>query len=65
MILYIPTYEAEELYHLIDKFGDKHMNPSNRNDLLQQIREQMPKQTTTVSLSDIIDKRIKMILKDK
>ena len=63
MILYIPTDEAEGLYELIDKLGDEHLNKSTQYDLLQQIKEQMPKKTTTVSLDDLVEKRVKRILK--
>lgn len=62
MILYIPTYEAEGLYTLIDKFGDRHINQSIRHDLLQQIKEQMPKKTTTVNINDLIEKKIKILI---
>lgn len=62
MILYIPTYEAEGLYTLIDKFGDSYINQSNSYDLLQQIKEQMPKKTTTVNINDLIEKKIKILM---
>lgn len=64
MILYIPTNEAEGLYTLIDKFGGKHINQSIRYDLLQQIREQMPKKTTAVNINDLIEKKIKNLIEN-
>ncbi len=63
MILYIPTTEAEGLQRLIAKHSNQYLNPSIRYDLLQQIEEQTPKKTTTVSLNDLIDKRIKLFNK--
>ena len=64
MILYIPTLDSDGLYQLIDKHGDNYLNKSIKYDLLQQIYEQTPKKTTSVSLDDIIDKKIKIILKN-
>lgn len=63
MILYIPTDEAEGLYELIDRLGDRHINKSVQYDLLQQIKEQMPKKTTTISLNDLVEKIVKQTLK--
>ena len=60
MILYVPSSEAEGMLELISKFGDKRLNMSTMYDLKEQIREQMPKQTKTVSLNDMIEEKVKM-----
>ena len=59
MILYVPTREAEELLRLISKYGDK-FNSSWRYDLMEQIREQLPKETKTVNLNELIEKKVKI-----
>lgn len=64
MILYVPTREAEELLELISKYGKK-FNESWRYDMMEQIREQLPKKTTTINLSDRIREEVKSILKEK
>lgn len=63
MILYIPTREAEELLELISKYGDK-FNMSWGYDMMEQIREQLPKNTKTVNLSDRIRQEVKCALKE-
>ena len=60
MILYIPSSEAEGMLELISKYGDKILNMSTMYDLKEQIREQMPKKTKTVSLNDLIEEKVKM-----
>ena len=60
MILYIPSSEAEGMLELISKYGDKILNMSTMYDLKKQISEQMPKQTKTVNLNELIEKKVKM-----
>ena len=64
MILYVPTSEASELLQLLS-IGSQRFNPSWLYDMMEQIREQMPKPTKAVNLSDEIEKQVKMILKEK
>ena len=48
------------MLELISKYGDKILNMSTMYDLKEQIREQMPKKTKTVSLNDLIEEKVKM-----
>ena len=63
MILYIPTREAQELLELLSK--GKNFNESWRNDMMWQIREQLPKSTKSVNLSDEVRKQVEMVLAEK
>lgn len=63
MILYIPTREAQELLELLSK--GKNFNESWRNDMMWQIREQLPKNTKTINLSDRIKELVEMTLAEK
>lgn len=63
MILYIPTREAQELLELLSK--GKNFNESWRNDMMWQIREQLPKSTKSVNLSDEVRKKVEMVLAEK
>ncbi len=63
MILYIPTSEAQELLELLSK--GKNFNESWRNDMMWQIREQLPKKTKTINLSDRIKEVVEMTLAEK
>jgi hypothetical protein len=60
MILYVPSSEAKGMLELISKYGDKILNMSTMYDLKEQIREQMPKQTETVNLNELIEKKVKI-----
>ena len=60
MILYVPSSEAKGMLELISKYGDKILNMSTMYDLKEQIREQMPKQTQSVNLDELIEKKVKI-----
>ena len=60
MILYVPSSEAEGMLELISKYGHKILNMSTMYDLKEQIREQMPKQTQSVNLDELIEKKVKI-----
>jgi hypothetical protein len=60
MILYVPSSEAEGMLELISKHGDKILHGSTMYDLKEQIREQMPKQTKTVNLNELIEEKVKI-----
>ncbi len=64
MILYIPTTDSDGLCQLINKHGDNYLDENIKYYLLQQIHEQTPKKATSVSLDDIIDKKIKIALEN-
>lgn len=63
MLLYIPTSEAQELLNLLSK--GKNFNESWRNDMMWQIREQLPKKTKAINLSDRIKELVEMALAEK
>ena len=65
MILYIPTSEAQELLELLSKVPKKTFNESWLNDMMWQIREQLPKSTKTINLSDRIKELVEMTLAEK
>lgn len=48
------------MLELIPKYGDKILNMSTMYDLKEQIREQMPKQTKTINLNELIEKKVKI-----
>ena len=60
MILYVPSIEAEGMLELISKHGDKILHRSTMYGLKEQIREQMPKQTKTVNLNELIEEKVKI-----
>jgi len=60
MILYVPSNEAEGMLELISKHGDKILNMSTMYDIKEQIREQMPKQSKTVNLNELIEEKVKI-----
>ena len=64
MILYIPTSEAEELLALLSKHVSN-INPSWKYDMMQQIKEQLPKEKRTINLSESVKKQVEIVLKEK
>lgn len=63
MILYVPSSEANGVLELISKYGDKILSTSTIYDLEEQIREQTPKQTKSVNLNELIEEKVKNIVK--
>ena len=60
MILYVPSSEAKGMLELISKFGEKRLGLSTTYSLKVQIMEQMPKETKTVNLNELIEKKVKI-----
>ena len=64
MILYIPKSEAEELLALLSKHVSN-INQSWKHDMMWQIKEQLPKETRTIKLSESVKKQVEIVLKEK
>lgn len=59
MILYIPTRDAKQLLELLDNHGKNRFCEAWFYDIRQQIIEQLPKSTRTISLQDAIENVLK------
>jgi hypothetical protein len=59
MILYIPTQDAEQLLELLGNRSENGFCEAWFYDIRQQIIEQLPKSTQTISLQNAIEKVLK------
>lgn len=59
MILYIPTRDAKQLLELLNNHGKNSFCEAWFYDIKQQIIEQLPKSTRSISLQDTVEKVLK------